>query len=132
MHKGFIRIACIFAALAIGLGAFGAHELKKYVSAEMLVTFDTAVRYHFYHTIALFITGIVFYSFPNNWVKTAGITFLLGIILFSGSLYTLTILYAAYSVGSRGIGFITPFGGLFFIAGWLFLLIGIRNKSQSL
>jgi len=131
MHKGFLIIASVLAALSVALGAFGAHALKKLVPPETVGSFETGVRYQFYHTFALFIVAILFRSFPGKWMTAAGWLFVAGIILFSGSLYLLTMLKATNAVGLKGIGIITPFGGLFFIAGWICMLIGILSVDNS-
>ena len=110
MHKGFLVTASIFGALSVVLGAFGAHALKKIVSPESVATFETGVRYQFYHTFALLAVAILYQSFPGKWMTGAGWLFIVGIILFSGSLYALTALKATNAVGLRGIGIITPFG----------------------
>ena len=125
MHKRYIITACLLAALAVILGAFGAHGLKQIVPQETVSTFETGVRYHFYHSLALIATGILFDKGKKGWMKFAGISFFLGIILFSGSLYLLTIIRATDSVGLNKLGIITPFGGLFFIAGWIALAIAL-------
>jgi uncharacterized membrane protein YgdD (TMEM256/DUF423 family) len=134
MHKGFLIIASVLGGLSVVLGAFGAHALKQIVPPESVVTFETGVRYQFYHTFALLAVAILFDAFPGKWLTSAGWLFITGIVLFSGSLYILTALKASNSVGLKGIGIITPVGGLFFIAGWLCLLIGIitSNSSKSL
>lgn len=129
MHKGFLRAAALLAALAVALGAFGAHGLKQYVPAETVNTFETGVRYQFYHALALLAAGIVAEKFPFRWVRYAGICFIWGIVLFSGSLYALTLLKATDTVGLSGIGAITPFGGLLFILGWLFLTYAFFVKK---
>lgn len=131
MHKGFLTVASLLGALAVALGAFGAHGLKKIVPPETVTTFETGVRYQFYHVFALIIVAILFQNFPGKWMSWAGYCFIIGMILFSGSLYVLTILKATNTVGLSGIGAITPVGGLFFIAGWLFLLLGVRSAFQK-
>jgi len=104
----------VFAGLGIALGAFGAHALKSILSAVQAETYETAVRYQMYHAFALLITGISALRFPRvRWFHMAGWLFLAGIIAFSGSLY----LYI-FS-GFFPLVFITPLGGVFFIAGWL-------------
>ena len=125
MHRGFLITAAIIGALSVVLGAFGAHALKKYVSAEAVSTFETGVRYQFYHCFALFIVGILYANFPVKWMMWSGYSFITGILLFSGSLYLLTALQGTEHVGLRKIGIITPVGGLVFIAGWLFLIIAL-------
>lgn len=81
-----------------------------------------------YHALALLGTAIVYEKFANKLMKWAGACFIIGIILFSGSLYLITLLKANDAVGLSGIGIITPFGGLFFIAGWFFLLAAVIKK----
>lgn len=131
MHKTFLVIASILGALSVAMGAFGAHSLKQFVPPDSVATFETGVRYQFYHTFALFLIAILFQSFPGKLVSAAGWLFLIGILLFSGSLYALTALKATNTVGLKGIGIITPFGGLFFIAGWMCLLIGILTDTNK-
>jgi uncharacterized membrane protein YgdD (TMEM256/DUF423 family) len=129
MHKGFLSTGAALAALAVILGAFGAHSLKTMVPAEAVSTFETGVQYQLYHSFGLLLTGIVYEKFPVKWMRWAGAAFMIGIILFSGSLYLLTALKAADTVGLKGIGIITPFGGLFFIAGWTLFLTGVLRKN---
>ena len=123
MSKRFIQYAAILGALSVILGAFGAHALKKIVEAEHLATFETGVRYQFYHTFALLATGILYRRMPGKLMEWAGILFISGIVLFCGSLYILTLLEATENVGLKSIGAITPLGGLCFIAGWICLFI---------
>ncbi len=125
MHKAFLQTAAILGALAVALGAFGAHALKKMVPPETVTTFETGVRYQFYHVFALLAVAILFGNFPGKNLQYAGMCFIIGIILFSGSLYALTALQATKTVGLRGIGAITPIGGVFFIVGWVFLFLGV-------
>jgi uncharacterized membrane protein YgdD (TMEM256/DUF423 family) len=129
MHKTYLSVASLLGAIAVALGAFGAHGLKKLVPAETVSTFQTGVQYQMYHTLALLAVAILFERFPNKLVRWAGAGFITGIILFSGSLYLLTALKAADKVGMEGIGIITPVGGIFFILGWLFLFIGVMKKN---
>jgi uncharacterized membrane protein YgdD (TMEM256/DUF423 family) len=110
------------------LGAFGAHKLKELVPMETVSTFQTGVTYQFYHVFALLAVGILYAHIPSAQLIWAGRFFLTGILLFSGSLYALTLLKATETVGLRGIGAITPLGGLFFIAGWVALLLGVLRK----
>ncbi|HEY8959604.1 MULTISPECIES: DUF423 domain-containing protein [Chitinophaga] len=125
MHKSFLVWAAVLGALAVVLGAFGAHKLKELVPPETVSTFQTGVTYQFYHVFALIATGILFAHVPGSQLVWAGRCFIIGILLFSGSLYLLTMLKATGNVGLRGIGIITPIGGVFFIAGWICLLAGI-------
>jgi uncharacterized membrane protein YgdD (TMEM256/DUF423 family) len=128
MHKTFLVLGSLLAALSVALGAFGAHGLKKIATAETVSTFQTGVQYQMYHALALLAVAIIHDKLPYNQVKWAGWCFLIGIILFSGSLYFLTWIKATEKVGLEGAGIITPFGGLFFIAGWIFLLFTAITK----
>lgn len=129
MHKSFLQTGAILGGIAVLLGAFGAHGLKQIVPPESVTTFQTGVQYQMYHSLALLLIAIISERFPGKFIKLAGSFFIWGIILFSGSLYLLTILKATETVGLTGIGIITPFGGLCFIAGWLFLFIGVVKKK---
>ena len=121
MHKGYLKTAALLGALSVALGAFGAHGLKQYVPAETVSTFETGVRYQFYHVFALLAVAMLYEKFSPKWLRNAAICFITGIVLFSGSLYFLTAMKATETVGLSGIGAITPMGGVFFIAGWLCL-----------
>ena len=118
----------LLAGLAVALGAFGAHGLKKIVSPETVATYQTGVQYQMYHALALIIVGLIAEKMGSSFIHYAGFLFLAGIVLFSGSLYLIVSLYAMNKSIPTGIGIITPFGGLFFIAGWVLLLIGIIKK----
>lgn len=136
MSKRFIQYAAILGALSVVLGAFGAHALKKLVEADTVATFETGVRYQFYHTFALLAVGILYRRMPGKIMEWAGIFFISGIVLFSGSLYLLTYLNATETVGLRGVGAVTPLGGLCFIAGWICLFIqslkpGVRRERSE-
>lgn len=121
--KRILIIAAISGALAVMLGAFGAHGLKKVVTPEMLEVFKTGVQYQFYHTFALLVVGILMQFGKSKALKWSGYLFITGIILFSGSLYLLTI------TGLKPLGIITPFGGVAFIAGWIMLALHFRAKK---
>jgi uncharacterized membrane protein YgdD (TMEM256/DUF423 family) len=128
MHKRFVAAGAVLAGLAVALGAFGAHGLKKIVPAETVSTFQTGVQYQMYHALALLFAGILFEKFSQRYIRLVGIFFISGILLFSGSLYLLTAFKAADTVGLEKFGLITPFGGLAFIAGWIFLLLAVLRK----
>ena len=130
MHKNFLLAGSVLGAVAVVLGAFGAHGLKQVVPAETVQTFQTGVQYQMYHAIALLITGILYERFSNKLIKLAGSFFIIGILLFSGSLYLLTLLKATEAVGLSKIGIITPVGGLCFILGWLSLFAGMLKKDH--
>ena len=129
MLKTFLSAASVLGGLAVALGAFGAHALKRVASEAVVSIFETGVRYQFYHVFALAIVGILYRDFSNKWMVWAGNSFIAGIILFSGSLYLLTYLKASGKTGLDWVGIITPFGGLAFIAGWLCMFIGVYKTS---
>lgn len=129
MHKGFVTTGAILGAMAVALGAFGAHGLKKIVDAETVQTFQTAVQYQMYHSLALLLAGLLYERCSQKLVRTSGVLFVIGIILFSGSLYVLAAGRAGGSSSFDKAGIITPFGGISFIAGWVFLfLAGMKSK----
>ena len=129
MQKGFLKLAAVLGAISVVLGAFGAHTLKQFISEKSLLTFETGVRYQFYHAIALLFTGILYKEFSNKSLLWAGRMFSLGILLFSGSLYFLAVVNLTENAGLKGIGAITPLGGACFIAGWILLFIGVSKKN---
>lgn len=130
MHKPFLLLGTLLGGIAVVLGAFGAHGLKKIVPPETVTTFQTGVQYQMYHALALVLTAIVFEKTGQQSLMVwAGYCFLAGILLFSGSLYLLTMIKATGKVGMEGIGIITPFGGLFFIAGWLLFFISVLKMK---
>ena len=128
MHKRFVAIGAILGAIAVALGAFGAHGLKKIVDAETVQTFQTGVQYQMYHSIALLLAGILYEKCSPKMIRVAGILFIIGMILFSGSLYLLTAGRAGGSASFDKAGIITPFGGVSFIAGWVFLFLGAIKR----
>jgi len=116
LTKIFLLLGSINAALAVGLGAFGAHILRGRLSESLLGTYQTGVQYHFYHALGLFAVALAASLLPEAaLVKWSGWLMLVGIILFSGSLYLLSI------TGMRWLGAITPLGGVAFISAWLLL-----------
>ena len=123
--KQILQLAGISGALAVGLGAFGAHSLESVlIQNGRLDTFQTAVNYHFYHTLALFGIGVLV-SIKPDWkgISFAAWSMLLGILIFSGSLYVLSL------TGITWLGAITPLGGLAFILGWSSLVyLSFKNK----
>ena len=120
MQKIFLLSATIFGSLAVAFGAFGAHALNKMLEeTNRLTTFETAVKYHFYHALLLLLIGLLLDKFDNSFMNYAGVSAILGILIFSGSLYTLCF------TGITKLGMITPIGGLFFILSWLFIGLAV-------
>ena len=116
MERIFLVLAGLFGALAVAFGAFGAHALADRLPPDLLRTYETGVRYHFYHSLALIAVVVVIgRRTTSNLPVVAGWLFVAGIAVFSGSLYALAI------SGVRVLGAITPIGGMAFIAGWVCL-----------
>ena len=131
MHKGYIKTAAFLGALSVMLGAFAAHGLKSIAPEHIVASFETGTRYQFYHVFALSLSAILFKTYPNKLILASGIFFILGIIFFSGSLYIYTY-KQIYSITSiNWIVFLTPVGGLLFIAGWLCLSLGIKGEGKD-
>ena len=121
--KLFLILGGINAALVVMLGAFGAHGLKARMTVEMLAVYQTGVHYHLFHALGLLAVGIVALHIVDSvYLKWAGWLMLAGIILFSGSLYVLSV------SGLRWLGMVTPFGGLAFIAAWIVFVIAIAKS----
>lgn len=112
MDRLFFLVGSVSSLIAVALGAFGAHGLRERLTPPMLAVFETGVRYHFYHALALFAVAYAVARWPSSAPITAGWLFLAGTVLFSGSLYLLSL------TGTRWLGAITPLGGLAFLAGW--------------
>ncbi len=129
MNNKFISTGCILAALAVALGAFGAHGLKSIATEKILNTFETAVRYQMYHSIALIITGILMNFNKCKLLVLAGWLFCFGIFLFSASLYFLVFFQANNNETMNWLGAITPLGGVSFIAGWVILALAFLKLN---
>ncbi len=119
MSRVFLAIAAIFGGLSVAAGAFGAHALKERLSERSLEIFETAARYQMYHALALLLVALLLTQedFPQPILVASGWTFIIGILIFSGSLYALSL------TGIKVLGAITPLGGAAFIAGWGTLVI---------
>ena len=115
MLRGFLMLAAFFGFTGVALGAFAAHGLKSRLSAEYLAIFHTGVTYQLVHTLALLGVALLATQIPGRLITWAGASFAIGILLFSGSLYLLTI------TGMSKLGIVTPFGGLAFLVGWVCL-----------
>ena len=115
MDRTFLLLGSVAGALAVAIGAFGAHALRDRVGEDMLNTFEIGARYHMYHALALLAVAWVASRWPGPAVSMAGWLFVAGIVLFSGSLYLLAL------TGQRWLGAVTPLGGLCFLGGWLLL-----------
>jgi uncharacterized membrane protein YgdD (TMEM256/DUF423 family) len=114
-----------FAMLAVMIGAFAAHGLKQVLDTYSLGLFETASRYQMYHAIGLLIVAVIstIPQFSPRWLKFAAFAFILGIVLFSGSLYLLAL------SGIKWLGAITPLGGVAFLFGWLALIVAALKHT---
>ncbi|MGA6098094.1 DUF423 domain-containing protein [Stutzerimonas marianensis] len=121
MIRLFLLLAGIFGLTGVALGAFAAHGLKSRLAPEMLAVFQTGVEYQMYHALALLAVALLSLHIPGRLLSAAGGLFTVGILLFSGSLYLLTL------TGVGKLGIITPFGGVAFLAGWLCLVFAAWN-----
>ena len=120
MSRIFLTLGAINAFLCVAFGAFGAHGLKQRLSTDMLAVYQTGVQYHFYHALGLIAVGLILLHFPaSRPVVLSGWLMLAGIVLFSVSLYVLSL------TGIRGLGAITPLGGVAFLSAWAMLAYGV-------
>jgi len=126
-QQNTLLTAAIFGCLSVALGAFGAHALKATLTASgRLDTFELAVKYQFYHTLALLAFGLLMDKIPGAALTTASALLTTGVILFSGSLYGLAL------TSLRGVAFVTPVGGLFLLGGWAVAAYAIATKKPWL
>lgn len=125
MHSRFIPLGATMAALAIVLGAFGAHALKSRLTPDLLAIWHTAFEYHLAHSLGLVLVGLAgIHRADSRWLQASGWLMLAGIVLFSGSLYAMSL------SGVRALGAITPFGGMAFILAWvLFAVATLRARK---
>lgn len=127
MDRNRIAMGCILSGVAVVAGAFGAHALKGLLDEKYSHTYQTAVTYHFYHALALIFSGMLAPVASPSLLKIAYRFFLVGLLLFSGSLYLLTLLMAFMNIRYGWLGAITPFGGLSFILGWVMLALAVKK-----
>ncbi|MGO9108864.1 MAG: DUF423 domain-containing protein [Thermoguttaceae bacterium] len=122
MNSTFIVIGALLAALAVGLGAFGAHGLKTLVSATDLETFHTAVQYQMIHALGLILIGLIAGTRPSGMLDAAGWTMLAGVLVFSG------FLYAYVATGTKLFAMFVPIGGVAFILSWLGVAVAAMRR----
>ncbi len=122
MNLLFLKIGAIFGALSVILGAFGAHALKEtLLSSGRFETYETAIKYSFYHSLALILVGILSKEFTNKWLNYSGTCYIIGTIIFSGSLLILCF------SGVKAMGAVAPIGGTLLVLAWIFLFLGISK-----
>ena len=125
IDRTFAFAGALSAGIAVAAGAFGAHALRTRLPPEMLAVFESAARYQMYHALGLLFVAWAATRWPGGAVRASGWLFMAGTVLFSGSLYLLSI------TGTRWLGAITPAGGAAFIAGWLALAVGILQTRAE-
>jgi uncharacterized membrane protein YgdD (TMEM256/DUF423 family) len=135
MQKRFIIFSGFSGAIAVAFGAMGAHFLKSKIDSGLfteinLQTFETGVRYQIYHSIALLALALLLDRFKGKIIQKAGNCFMIGIVLFSGSLYLLSTANLLGIPSVRWVGPITPIGGLFFISGWILLGVAASKHKE--
>lgn len=122
--RTFLLLGCACALVAVAAGAFGAHALENRLSPERVATWETGARYHFYHSIGLLVVGLLgLHVGDAARLRWAGWSMFAGILLFSGSLYVLSLSGLSY------LGAVTPFGGVAFLLGWLLLASAVAKRS---
>ncbi len=127
MQKGkYIQLAAFLGALAVIIGAFGAHGLEQFLQKlDRIETFETAVKYHFYHALAMLLTALLLQLHPEKTLLKRSIwSFFMGILIFCGTLYILAL------TGITWLGAITPLGGVAFILGWVLLFWAFKNPKK--
>jgi uncharacterized membrane protein YgdD (TMEM256/DUF423 family) len=122
MDRLFFALGALFGASAVAAGAFGAHALKARLAPDLLAVFDTAARYQMVHALALLATAWAVSRWPGWRTRLAGGCFIVGTLIFSGSLYALAL------TGVRALGAITPVGGVLMIAGWMLLALAAWRR----
>lgn len=121
----FLRGAAVSAFIVVGLGAFGAHGLRTMLDAARLATWETAVQYQMFHVVALLAVGLCARQHDSAALRAGGWSFIVGTLLFSGSLYLLAL------TGQRWLGMVTPLGGVAFLAGWALLFHAVRQPDAT-
>lgn len=130
MNKTLTVSAAVLGFLGVALGAMGAHFLKDALGEVGVNSYLTGVRYLFYHVFAILITQAIRMNSNPKWIDLAGWCFLVGIILFSGSIFLLSTIPVHGIEGMRMLGPVTPFGGLIFMLGWLFLFVAMIRSEK--
>jgi uncharacterized membrane protein YgdD (TMEM256/DUF423 family) len=134
MHKKILLWAAILGALAVAIGAFGTHNLKPKLAPQYFEAFQTGVQYHFYHAIALLVTGLIYRVYRHNYISSAAFCFAFGIIFFSFTLYVYALTSLTTNGAQKVFARLTPVGGVFFIIGWILIAMYFsknRPKTQK-
>ena len=123
--RTFLILGAANAALAVLLGAFGAHSLKTHFAADMMAVYQTGLQYHLFHALGLLAVGLAALHLPDSaWLRWSGWLMLAGIVIFSGSLYILS------TTGWKWLGAVTPLGGLSFIVAWVLFTVAVVKSAR--
>ncbi len=125
MSRIFLFLGAIAAFLAVALGAFGAHLLHSRLPDDLYTVYQTGVHYHAIHALGLLVIGLLARDDASRWMTAAGMLMATGLVLFSGSLYALAL------SGARGLGIVTPFGGLALLAAWFSLAVAVGRQPRG-
>ena len=125
ISRNFIVLGAIGGFLSVAFGAFGAHAIKQWISTDLMAIYQTAVTYQMYHSLGLVFIGLIYQHYQNTLIKIAGWLMLTGMVIFSTSLYVLTL------SGIRWLGAITPIGGSLLLLAWLLLIFGMLKKQHN-
>jgi len=124
--RSIIATGAVLMALAVVFGAFGAHIVQDMLTPDRFEVYKTGVEYHFYHALGLLLLGVISMKMPGNkWLTWSGYSLTAGILIFSGSLYVLTLTDTGW------LGAVTPLGGVAFILGWIFLAVGVLKADSK-
>ena len=124
--RSIIAAGAVFMALAVVFGAFGAHIVQDMLTPDRFEVYKTGVEYHFYHSLGVLLIGVIMMKMPGNrWLVWSGYSLMAGILIFSGSLYVLTLTDTGW------LGAVTPLGGVAFILGWIFLAVGVLKADSK-
>lgn len=126
MSRLFLLLGGLNSFLTVALGAFGAHAIQPHLSEKLYTVYQTSIHYHGIHALGLVLIGIIVGAHSSRWLKMSGWLLFVGILLFCGSLYALAL------TGIRGLGIITPFGGVAFLLGWLSFCVGVWQIKSPL
>jgi uncharacterized membrane protein YgdD (TMEM256/DUF423 family) len=131
MHKPILTRAAILGAVAVALGAFGAHAIKSKLAVAHFEVYETAIKYLMIHCLALMGVGIIAWLQPSKWLNYASIAFTVGILIFSGTLLLLSFFRATGDFSKNWLGAITPVGGLLLIVGWVLVALAVNKLPLS-